>query len=53
MLQDRHNTLLSTQTTYDTISVSRKVEIFSQMVRHTTALILLIAELCLGFKPKL
>jgi hypothetical protein len=38
---------------YDTIDITtrRKVEIFSQMVRHCTALIILIAELVLGFKP--
>jgi hypothetical protein len=29
----------------------RKLEIFSQMIRHLAALVYLVAELVLGYKP--
>jgi len=55
MQQTRHNGSLQLHNECGKIDITerRKVEIFSQMIRHTTALILLIAELCLGFKPNL
>jgi len=34
------------------IDTRRKLEIFSQMVRHFTALIYLVAELVIGVKPE-
>jgi len=34
------------------IDIQRKLEIFSQMVRHLTALIYLVAELVIGVKPE-
>ena len=30
----------------------RKLEIFSQMIRHLTALVYLVAELVVGYKPE-
>ena len=30
----------------------RKLEIFSQMIRHLTALVYLVAELVIGYKPE-
>jgi hypothetical protein len=33
-------------------TIRRKVAIFSQLVRHLTAIIYLVAELVLGFKPE-
>lgn len=49
--QNGHNRALSTEQVYGKIDARRKVEIFSQMVRHCTALIMLIAELVIGVKP--
>jgi hypothetical protein len=34
------------------ITLTRKVEIFSQIIRHLTAIVYLVAELYLGQKPE-
>lgn len=36
----------------DKIDAMRKVQIFSQIIRHLTALVYLVAELVIGQKPE-
>lgn len=50
-MNNGHNSLQSFSTC-DKIDTYRKVQIFSQMVRHITALLYLIAELVIGTKPE-
>jgi hypothetical protein len=45
-----NNRGLQTDIKYD--KMGRRVQIFSQMVRHLTALVYLVAELVLGEKPE-
>lgn len=40
------------QTQSNCATMKRKVEIFSQLVRHMTAIVYLVAELHLGQKPE-
>jgi hypothetical protein len=34
------------------MDTKRKVELFSQLVRHLTAIVYILAELSLGYKPE-
>jgi len=34
------------------MDTKRKVELFSQLVRHLTAIVYILAELALGFRPE-
>jgi hypothetical protein len=42
---------LQTASNCVTISTERRIKIFSQLVRHFTAIIYLVAELVIGTKP--
>jgi hypothetical protein len=51
-MNNGYNTSLQSDINNGTMGTMRKVQIFSQMVRHITALIYLIAELVIGTKPE-
>lgn len=51
-MNNGHNTSLQSDLICDKIDTYRKVQIFTQMMRHITALVYLIAELVIGTKPE-
>lgn len=52
MTEQRIPYLLQTDINNGKIDATRKMQIFSQIIRHLTALVYLIAELVIGAKPE-